>query len=149
MHDEDTRLPDHGPFTPRLTSDGQLVLDSDDFHHDVLLRVSGDFGAPETKQAYGKYLADILNRGCRRARAQRELEDTGGLLRALDKLAHGPEGEALQQAADEIAKLRVALAETDEALRRMNAHAYLTNKTKAALEPSPFAQALEAALAKR
>ncbi len=144
---EDRLVPDHGPWTARIQpSDGRLYLDSDDFHHDALLTVTGDFGTPAVKEAYGHFLADVLNRGCKRARARQELGDGDKLLSTLVKAAHGPDAELLEQAADEIARLRCALEEADEALKALNAHRYFTRRTEEAKAPSAFAQALAQAL---
>lgn len=148
MHNpSEIRAPDHGPWSAELTSDGTLCLSSDDFRKDVLLKVSGDFGGGEARKlAYGQFLADVLTRGCKRARAAAELEDAGGVLAALRRAATGPHAEALEQAADEVARLRAALADAAAMLERLEARAYFTSKVKEAAGPSAFAQALESAL---
>ncbi|WP_157657819.1 hypothetical protein [Burkholderia ubonensis] len=41
--------------------DGRVVLQSDDFKHDVALIINGDFGSREDKQAYASALAAWMN----------------------------------------------------------------------------------------
>ena len=150
MFDEDFRVPDHGPWSATLGQDGRLLLSSDDFHHDAaLLSVSGDFGGAAVKLSYGKFLADILTTGCRRARASAELADEGALLHALTQAAQGPQGELLLRAAEEIARLRTGLADAEKTLTALQAHRYDKIRVAEALEPSAFSQALAAALAGR
>lgn len=38
-----------------------LVIESDDFTHDVTLRIYGDFESDEQRRAYAQGLADLLN----------------------------------------------------------------------------------------
>lgn len=63
-------IPEHGPWTAALDADSRLVLSSDDFHHDAMMRVSGDFGDAATRLAYGQFICRVLNAGCSRARAR-------------------------------------------------------------------------------
>ena len=51
---------DSGPWT---VSDDGRTISSDDFTHDVLLRVSGDFYNDAQRKCYADQLAKILNRG--------------------------------------------------------------------------------------
>lgn len=53
--------PDKGPWHVNTWTDGRVVLQFDDFTHDVALVIDGDFGIALTKQAYGRNLADFLN----------------------------------------------------------------------------------------
>jgi hypothetical protein len=53
------RVPDQGPWT--VSEDGR-VLSSDNFEHDVQIKVSGDFYGDEDRIAYSKELASRLNR---------------------------------------------------------------------------------------
>jgi hypothetical protein len=50
--------PDIGPWT--VSPDGSTI-DSDNFDHDVLLRVSGDFYGDEARVAYANDIARRLN----------------------------------------------------------------------------------------
>ena len=147
--DHQRAVPDHGPWSACLTSDGKATLSSDDFHHDATLTVSGDFGSAQTRLRYAQYLATILTTGCRRQRAHQELEDDGGLLEALRLAASGPEAELLSRASDEIARLRVALTEAKDALEQLEASRYFRDKVAQAVQPSLFAEALQEALRHR
>ena len=122
------------------------MLSSDDFRHDVQLQVSGDFGDATTKLAYGRFLADVLTQGCRRARAAEELADTDGLLKALTQAARGPQSGLLRQLADELAALRTALADAQRALEGLQGSSYNADKAAKAGAPSALALALSAAL---
>ena len=50
---------DKGPWTTNL--DGKYIQ-SDDFTHDVTLRIHGDFVSDEQRRAYSQGLADLLNK---------------------------------------------------------------------------------------
>jgi len=51
---------DKGPWSvPDMTG---LVIESDDFTHDVILRIHGDFESDEQRYAYAHGLADVLNK---------------------------------------------------------------------------------------
>lgn len=51
---------DKGPWSvPDMTG---LVIESDDFTHDVILRIHGDFESDEQRHAYAQGLADLLNK---------------------------------------------------------------------------------------
>ncbi|WP_434715736.1 hypothetical protein [Paraburkholderia sp. A3RO-2L] len=63
-HDVDTRAPaspDKGPWMVNKWSGERVVLQSDDFTHDVALVVDGDFGSHEEKLAYANALAAWMN----------------------------------------------------------------------------------------
>ena len=51
-------LHDKGPWT--VSADGREI-ESDDFAHDVILRVTGDFYSDEQRKAYAENLAAKLN----------------------------------------------------------------------------------------
>ena len=51
-------LHDKGPWT---VSDDGRAIESDDFTHDVILRVAGDFFSDEQRKAYAENLAAKLN----------------------------------------------------------------------------------------
>jgi hypothetical protein len=51
--------PDKGPWQVDLWPDGRLVLQSDDFEHDVALVVTGDFY--DNKRDYAEKLAAWMN----------------------------------------------------------------------------------------
>ena len=53
--------PDKGPWMVNKWSGGRVVLQSDDFEHDVALVVDGDFGSHEEKLAYANALAAWMN----------------------------------------------------------------------------------------
>lgn len=146
MFDDEPCVPDKGPWTAEMSQEGRLALSSDDFHHDVQLTVSGDFGSKADKLAYGKYLADILTRGCRRMHASTSLNDQTALLAALATTPAGSDRELLERAADEIARLQVALAEAEATLAQLQAHRYHLRRVSEATAPSAFALALKAAL---
>jgi hypothetical protein len=55
---------DHGPWVAHKTKDTRVVLQSDDFHHDVALEVTGDFVDTESKLRYAKWLAQRLTAAC-------------------------------------------------------------------------------------
>ena len=52
---------DRGPWQVDLWSEGRVVLQSDDFTHDVALIISGDFESGAQKLAYANALARKLN----------------------------------------------------------------------------------------
>lgn len=72
---------ENGPWTVDEWSDGKLALQSQDFHHDAALLISGDFGTPEIKRAYADEICRRLNamnpppNGLRNRRADAPLED--------------------------------------------------------------------------
>jgi hypothetical protein len=140
---------DKGPWTVQLGGSGQVLLQSDDFTHDVTLTIHGDFADLDQRKAYGQELADTLTNGCARRYAALEVADEKGIRAMLDRAVAGPHAEVLQQAADEIARLRCELAGLNAALEQLQAGQYLRNKGKQASEASPFALALQAALAAR
>lgn len=53
--------PDRGPWMVNTWPDGRVVLQSDDFKHDVALIINGDFGSREDKQTYATALAAWMN----------------------------------------------------------------------------------------
>lgn len=53
--------PDKGPWVVNEWSDNRVVLQSDDFEHDVALVVDGDFGSLQEKLAYAEFLAAWMN----------------------------------------------------------------------------------------
>lgn len=142
--DSQNQVFDKGPWRVEATSDGAVGISSDDFGHDVMLTVSGDFSDGNLKRAYAQYLADILTDGCVRAHASRDLVDDEGILAALNAVK-GPEKELLMRAAGEIARLRKELTEASTALSRLAAPQYSRKFSKAS-EPSPFAMALQSCL---
>jgi hypothetical protein len=54
-------IPDRGPWMVTVWPGQKVVLQSDDFTHDVALEISGDFGSHDEKRAYAKALADWMN----------------------------------------------------------------------------------------
>lgn len=53
---------DKGPWKPFYRGAGELAgLLSDDFEHDVVLYVNGDFSGPEQFKSYCEWLAGKLN----------------------------------------------------------------------------------------
>lgn len=142
--DSKNQVFDKGPWRVEATSDGAVGISSNDFGHDTMLTLSGDFADGKLKRAYAQYLADILTDGCVRAHASRDLVDDEGLLAALNAVK-GPEKELLLRAAGEIARLRMELTEASTALSRLAAPQYSRKFSKAS-EPSPFAMALQSCL---
>jgi hypothetical protein len=55
------RVPDHGPWTVQRDSEGHCGVGSDDFKHDVFLKVCGDFRDDESRKQYCEWLAAKLN----------------------------------------------------------------------------------------
>ena len=53
--------PDRGPWLVNEWSNNRVVLQSDDFEHDVALIVDGDFADYDDKLAYAKRMANWLN----------------------------------------------------------------------------------------
>lgn len=144
MKNENNRIPERGPFVFKVNENGASLY-SDDFNHDVTLSIHGDFGSSQARAGYAAFLADVLTRGCARAQARQELEDNG-ILASLEKAAEGPTGELLQMAADEISRLRVALAQAQAILDSAEIASYFAKKAAKAQQPSAFAVALEQAL---
>lgn len=52
---------DKGPWSAGQTSDHRAYVSSDDFKHDVLLRIDGDFGSQAEKMEYAEGIAQQLN----------------------------------------------------------------------------------------
>lgn len=150
MNTDNRSVPDAGPWTARQDAQGQVSIESDDFNHDVVLRVTGDFANGADRLAYGRYIADILTAGCRRAAAHR-LPDEGALLATLERMARaqdGAEREVLTRTAEELARMRIALAQAERHLEALGVNRYLRTQARAGAEPSAFARALDEALAK-
>lgn len=65
---------DTGPWTMSVwgDEDDRIVIQSDDFHHDVALEVTGDFADIESRKRYAIWLAGLLTKACseRDARAE-------------------------------------------------------------------------------
>jgi hypothetical protein len=57
------RISEKGPWVVGSNEKtGEVYLRSDDFHHDVRLQISGDFGFFEVKVEYAQRLANRMNR---------------------------------------------------------------------------------------
>lgn len=56
-----SEIRENGPWKVDEWDGGRLVLQSQDFHHDAALEVSGDFGSPELKKAYADEICRRLN----------------------------------------------------------------------------------------
>ena len=52
---------DRGPFKVGKSKDGWVHIYSDDFKHDVMLKINGDFGDEDRAQEYAEALAEVLN----------------------------------------------------------------------------------------
>lgn len=50
-----------GPWVVVERSGGRVDLQSEDFHFDATLTISGDFGTPEIKRAYADEICHRLN----------------------------------------------------------------------------------------
>lgn len=59
--DEDLEMRENGPWEVNDWGGGRLVLQSQDFHHDAALEISGDFGSLEIKRAYATEICRRLN----------------------------------------------------------------------------------------
>ena len=55
-----TGFDDKGPWEP--TDKTGKAIQSDDFTHDVMLRICGDFASDEQRYAYAQGLAEVLNK---------------------------------------------------------------------------------------
>ena len=55
---------DKGPWEIRKVLDRAVFLESDDFDHDVSLKIIGDFEDEEGQNEYAQWLCDILNKAC-------------------------------------------------------------------------------------
>lgn len=53
---------ENGPWFVNNWSNGRIVIQSDHFHHDAALEISGDFGgSQEVKRAYAEEICRRLN----------------------------------------------------------------------------------------
>lgn len=140
-------VPDKGTWTIEGIG-ARISLQSNDFNHDVGIVISGDFGSMAAKERYAAHIVDILNRGCARKHAEEVLVDQGGLLETLAQVARTPgiASELLHKAADEIARLRIELAEASKYIEQSNAAEFRKRQIAQAAEPSAFGLALSAAL---
>ena len=78
----DLAVREDGPWEARATTDMGWVVESDDFHHDVSLRISGDFGCQWAREAYARELARRLNDShpeSRKRAARKRLAQSGSL----------------------------------------------------------------------
>lgn len=146
MANDASAVPDCGPWAAQALDDNRVVLSSHDFNHDVQLHVNGDFAYAGERLAYAQYLARLLTEACAREQARQCLPDTQGLLATLTSPSAAASRELLLQAADEISRLRNALAHADHALEQLHARQHLRLRVQEAAAPSPFALALQAAL---
>lgn len=138
---------DKGPWTVETGTDDSIYLQSDDFTHDVSLKISGDFGDRTRKEAYAKFLAQVLSSGCLRQHALNTLRnDPAELMQSLESALGTQHGLLLLAASEEIARLQHALSEATEALSAFENAAYLRNRAQRRGEPSAFAEALKAAI---
>lgn len=51
-----------GPFRATQWEDGEIYVASQDFRHDVVLHVTGDFGGKATALHYAEWVASVLTR---------------------------------------------------------------------------------------
>lgn len=143
-------VPDRGPWTVQTASNGRACVSSEDFNHDVLLNVGGDFEDENARREYAEYLADVLTKGCRQ---QQCLQSVGGSSHLIGEFLSGaartPEQvqALLALAADEIARLLVALDQASCALEQADVIRHVKDRTTIAAIPSAFALALNNALA--
>lgn len=137
--------PDKGPWRVKQSEDGAVLLLSEDFTHDVCLKIGGDFESAEERKAYGEYLAEVLSLGCALADATQHA-DVAPLIAQVLSMPPSEEKSLLVKAVSELARMRASLAETEDALEKLQVSTYLKNKVSKAKEPSAFAQALAAAL---
>lgn len=55
---------DKGPWKIFLNQD-DIIIESDDFTHDVQMKITGDFATPTQHLKYAEWIADILNNHCK------------------------------------------------------------------------------------
>jgi hypothetical protein len=55
---------DKGPWYV-IETRGRFSVVSDDFNHDVLLTISGDFDSKESRREYANWLAESLTKLCK------------------------------------------------------------------------------------
>lgn len=65
-----TQYLDKGPWETKMFPEGTVYLYSDDFEHDVSLKVMGDFASSEDKLNYANALAEALNNAAAAVLAQ-------------------------------------------------------------------------------
>lgn len=136
---------DKGPWVAKQVENGAVLLMSEDFQHDVCLKLSGDFESAEERKAYGEYLAEILSRGCA-LEAATQHADVAPLIAQVLSIPLSEEKSLLIKVASELARMRASLAEAEDALEKLQASSCLKSKVSRAKEPSAFAQALATAL---
>jgi hypothetical protein len=79
--------PDKGPWHAQEWPDGRIVLQSDDFEHDVALVVTGDFDGD--KMHYTEQLAEWMNSNLTPSNDKGVgLDAAGGQSRTTDGLCH-------------------------------------------------------------
>lgn len=61
LTEKDIKVQEKGPWKAVIYTKG-IALQSDDFHHDVTLYISGDFADQDQKWKYAIMLADRMNR---------------------------------------------------------------------------------------
>jgi hypothetical protein len=136
---------DKGPWHPH-GSGTSLAVASEDFRHDVLLHISGDFATMAQRAGYAQKIARVLTLGCAIEHALAEMEDPDALLKSLKSAARAEHGAMLYRAAAEVAQLRGALADALEMLQKLQAPAYAQRQVEKTVAPSAFASALASAL---
>lgn len=55
------KVQEKGPWRAHQGADGKVDIQSDDFHHDAALYVTGDFESKQQRYAYGEEIARRLN----------------------------------------------------------------------------------------
>lgn len=55
------KMRENGPWAVDIWRNGIMVIQSQDFHHDAALEISGDFGTPEVKREYAEEICRRLN----------------------------------------------------------------------------------------
>lgn len=54
-------IQENGPWIVSDWREGRIAIQSDDFHFDAALEVTGDFVSPEVKRAYAEEICRRLN----------------------------------------------------------------------------------------
>lgn len=98
---------DKGPWEVPPGEPG--VIYSDDFTHDVCLRVQGDFDSDDRLAAYCRWLADTLNR-------EHQLRGSYGASEVQFLRSHRPIARRLTELEDENRQLQRQLAEAQKPL---------------------------------
>lgn len=145
--------PDNGPWMVNEWAEGRIVLQSDDFNHDVALHIDGDFADYSEKMDYARRLANWLNERLRQdvtlglAVAHRapvapyEVATPPAPLAAVEEPAEGvaPSAEAVQDVEPAVAPPLEELTAPAVTRTRRNVETQLLAELSEAAENTPVA----------